>query len=196
MTLDDWVHELHIRGDDESAGDHIARIVRALNGVSLVHDREKLEALFWANETRERAPLVASMRTNCGTSMRAVYALAGVEADDHYILDDYRVGMAVAWVLEQARLNNAIVSPSRWRDAGPGWGMHYGTPGHNDDHMEFCLSVPDPVTGIADHGGGGRGQNAITVVRGGIRWSSGRPLRALIDPDRMATNPARGDNPY
>jgi hypothetical protein len=50
---------------------------------------------------------------------------------------------------------------------------------------------------VAEHGGGGRPYNAITIERGDIRWSWGRPLRHLIDPERMATNPwLTPDNPY
>jgi len=196
VTYPDWLQDLHVRKPDENAGRHIARIVRGLQGISLTHERERLEALFLANEAPERAALVASMKTNCGTSMRAIYALAGCDSADRYLLDPYQVGMAVAWVLEQARINGALVAASQWCRAGPGWGLHYGTPGKNDDHMEWALDTPDPHTGSVEHGGGGRPGNAITIARGDIRWSSGRPLRALIDPELMADNPALADNPY
>lgn len=196
----DWLQDLHVRQPGESAGEHITRIVRGLQGVSLAHERERLEALFLANETAERAALVASMRTNCGTSMRAIYVLAGVSAGKpdgcDELLDPYEVGMAVSWVLEAARERGALVAASQWRRAGPGWGLHYGTPGRNDDHLEWVLGTPDPHTGSVEHGGGGRVGNAITIARGDIRWSSGRPLRAMIGPERMADNPATRDNPY
>lgn len=202
----DWLQALHVKLDGETTGEHCARIVRALDGVSLVHDRAKLEALFLANESQERAALVASMQTNCGTSMRAIMALAGVLPEDHLITDPYAVGMAVSWVLQAASERGALIPGNvnqrsyipcaRWTELGPGWALHYGTPGHNDDHLEWCLAVPN-AHGYAVHGGGGRSQNAITVEPSSdIRWSRGRPLQHVIDPAKMICNEATGDNPY
>ena len=184
--LPPWLQALQSRSPDESPGNHIARIVRGVAGCSLDHDADKLAELFLANESSpEQARRVSTFATNCGTSMRCIMALAG--CDHPLVTMPYKIGMAVAWVLTAAREKGALVSASRWRDAGPGWGLHYGTPGRNDDHVEWCLSRPD-ASGVALHGGGGRPRNAITI--GGpndIRWSSGRPLRALIDPVPLLT---------
>lgn len=184
MTLPPWLQALQSRSPGEEPGDHIARIIRALNGVSLANMPEKLAELFLVNEAPERAKLVSTFKTNCGTSMRCVYCLAG--SDHPLITKPYVVGMAVSWLIQAAREKGAFVAPSKWKEAGPGWGMWYGTPGKNDDHVEFCLAVPDPKTGKALHGGGGRAKNAITVQDpSDIRWSWGRPLRGLFDPAKM-----------
>lgn len=194
IELPDWMQVLHVRADGETTGEHVARIVRALDGISLHSHADHLAELFWANEeTEARASLVSSWKTNCGTSMRCVYALAGSDLD--LILCPYVVGRAVSWVLQAAMTAKALLPGTHWRSLGPGWGMHYGTPGLNNDHVEFCLSVPDAV-GIADHGGGGRPDNAITVGRGSILSSSGRPLLSIIDPARMVQAEATGDDPY
>ena len=185
-TLPPWLRALQSRQPDESPGEHIARIVRGVAGCSLDHDADKLEALFLLQEGAARAKLVSTFRTNCGTSMRAIMCLGGC---DHPLARcEYKVGMAVAWVLTIAREKGALLPASRWREAGPGWGMHYatpvpaGTPPRNDDHVEWCLERSNNE-GIALHGGGGRARNAITLAGpNDIRWSSGRPLRNLIDP--------------
>lgn len=184
MPLAPWLVALQSRAPGETPGQHIARIVRGVAGVSLVHEPGKLAELFEINEPdAETARRVSTYSTNCGTSMRCIMALAG--CDHPLITRPYTVQMAVAWVLTAAREKGALVQPSRWPDAGPGWGAHYGTPGHNDDHVEWILERPDSQ-GAALHGGGGRARNAITLAGpNSIRWSSGRPLRALIDPDLL-----------
>lgn len=180
-TLPPWLQALQSRSPDESSGEHIARIVRGVAGCSLDHDADKLAALFLVNESSpEQARRVSTYATNCGTSMRCIMALAG--CDHPLVTRPYTVQMAVSWCLTAAREKGALVPPSRWREAGPGWGAHYGTQGRNDDHVEWILSDVD-AAGVALHGGGGRPRNAITI--GGpssILWSSGRPLRHLIDP--------------
>jgi hypothetical protein len=192
-TWPDWLQELHVRLDGESPGEHIARIVRALDGVSLVHERERLEQLFRANEQPDREAIVASWQTNCASAARAILALAGVEPQDAALLAPLEVGEAMARLrggCERARL-----PATEWRRLGPGWLMVYWHTG-NDAHAEWCLTVPDAY-GRAMHGGGGRSQNAITVQGpSDIRWSLGRPLQEIYDPAQLATNPARGDNPY
>ena len=190
----DWMDDLRLRRDGETAGQQVARIVRALVGISLVHDHDKLVQLFLINERPDRAAIVASMKTNCGTFMREVWALAG--CDDSLILCPYTIGMAVAWDLEAARKCGALVDGSQWKSIEEGWGLHYGNPGKNNDHMEFSLGFPDSATGVCDHAGGGRLNNAITLETGDVRWSLGRPLLNAINPEKMATSPATGDNPY
>jgi hypothetical protein len=62
--------------------------------------------------------------------------------------------------------------------------LHYGTPGKNNDHMEWLLSEIAP-SGAADTGGGGRANNAITAGRQAIAWNNGRPLLHWFDPDKL-----------
>lgn len=187
-TLPPWLEALRHRADGESPGEHIARMVRSCAGVSLDHHPEKLAAIFFANERdAATARQVSTSKTNCGTTMRQFMCLGGC---DHPLARcAYKVGRAVTWVLTIAREKGALLPPKRWREAGPGWGLHYATPvpaGHkplNDDHVEWLLQAPDSA-GVALHGGGGRSRNAITLAGpNSILWSSGRPLRALIHPD-------------
>lgn len=190
-----WLDDLRHRRADESAGEHCARIVRGLDGCSLTHEADKLAALFLCNEPAARAKLIASMKTNCATTMREILCLAG--CDHALIICEYVVGMAMAWVLQAARELDALEPASTWKDLQPGDGMWYGTPGRNDDHVEFCLSAPNRLTGFAEHAGGGRSQNLISVQPASdIRWSAGRPLCGIVKSGKMCLNPATGDNPY
>ncbi len=183
-TLPAWLQALHARSPGETPGDHCARIVRAVAGCSLDHLPDKLADIYLLQEPdRDTAVEVSRLATNCGTSMRAVYALAG--CTHTLITRPYRIRKAVAWVLGAATELGALLPASSWRKCGPGWGLWYGTPGKNDDHVEWCLSDVD-AQGVALHGGGGRARNAITI--GGprtIMWSTGRPLRGVIDPGAM-----------
>lgn len=189
-----WLDDLRHRLEHESAGDHIVRIVAGVAGCSLETHPERLAALFLCNEpTAEQARIVSTWKTNCGTTMRAILCLAGCDHD--LVVRPYEVGTAVSWVLQAARDCQAVLPARGLKNALPGSGLWYGTPTKSDDHVEWLLSEPDE-RGIADHGGGGRPKNAITLERGDIRWSRGRPLRAILDVGRMCTNPARWDNPY
>lgn len=191
----DWLQDLHIRGADETAGEHLARIVRALDGISLVRDRELLEQLFYASEeTAARARLVSAWKTNCASSAKAIYSLAGMEAEDIEIESPLENGRAVEVLRRCAKRKRAVIAGSQWHLLRPGCGMMYWSTG-NDAHFEWCLSDVNGM-GQADHGGGGRSDNAITCGYGDVRISWGRPLQEIYLPELMATNPARGDNPY
>ena len=193
--LPQWMTELQARKDGESAGHHLARIVRSVVGLSLVNNRQRLEELFLANEpTMEAARNAAALKTNCGTSMRAIYALAGC---DHPLVTcpmPPTGGTAITWLLIAAREKGALVTAKSWEKSGPGWGMHYATAGKTDDHVEWLLDSPGP-TGLAIHAGGGKPNNEI-VMRGpdDIRWSTGRPLVHMFDPEPML-RPASKEGP-
>ena len=192
--LPDWLEALHVRGDGETAGEHCARVVRALDGVSLDEHRDHLAQLFYANEPDEaRAALVASWETNCASSARAILALAGVEPTNAAIMSPLRVGAAMALLRDGCRAG--LVPGAPWSSAQPGWLAVYWSGVGNDAHVEWILSTPDAI-GVADHGGGGRARNAITCEHGSILASRGRPLHELYDPALIATNPATGDDPY
>jgi hypothetical protein len=189
-TLAPWLLALQARAAGESPGAHIARIVRGVAGCSLDHEPEKLAQLFEVNESDPAtARRVSTYATNCGTSMRCIMALAG--CDHPLVTRPYTVQMAVAWCLTAAREKGALtthrsmIPQSVWTKLGPGWGLHYYGLRPNDDHVEWCLERPDSH-GIALHGGGGRARNAITLAGpNSLLWSSGRPLRGIIDPDLL-----------
>lgn len=197
MDLPDWMQTLHLRGDGETTGDHIARIVRALDGVSLHQHADTLAQLFYANEPDEsRAALVSTWKTNCASSARAIYALAGVDANALEILAPLQIGQAVAVLRQYAKHRGAVIAGSQWHMLRPGCGMMYWSSG-NDAHFEWCLSEVDGA-GHALHGGGGRSDNAITCSKEpeDVRMSWGRPLQEIYVPELMVTNEASGDNPY
>lgn len=190
----EWIDDLRIRRSGESAGEHIARIVRGCEGLSLDHDGDKLADLFLINEpTHARAHLVASLQTNCATFYRQCLALAG--CIDPHVLDPYVVGEAMADDQEAAHQLGAVRSFRGWGVLRPGWGMLYFSTG-NDAHVEVCLGTPN-MNGECEHGGGGRARNAITIeLSTSILSSRGRPLRALFDPEALCVLPATGDDPY
>lgn len=183
---------LRIRRESETAGAHVARIVCACDGISLIKRREDLETLFAANETTQRAREVATWKTNCGTFARCVYALAG--CDHTRIIEPYVNGRAIDDLQVAGAALGAMLPASEWRSLGPGWGLLYWRTG-NDAHFEFCLAAPD-VAGMGYTGGAGRINNAITVGHGSVLHSHGRPLQRIFDPARMCANYATHDNPY
>jgi hypothetical protein len=187
-VLPDWLVALQTPLPGETQGQHIARCVQAFNGVSLSQNVAQLDALFLVNETPARAPQVATLQTNCATFARCIFALAGCTSN--YVLEPYPIGAGISLVLEAAQqlgcLITAATTPNYLSMLGPGCLIHYAVPNTNDDHVEFCLSVPDPTTGVALHGGGGRPNNAITVGTGDIRMSLGRPIQHIILPTNMA----------
>ena len=182
-VLPAWLAGLLLMQEDSNA-DRICRIVRGVVGLSLDNEPNRLADLFLVTEpSRQSAVSASTLATNCGTTMRAIYALCG--CDHPLVTCPIRIGMALSWVLTAAREKNALVPASSWRNAGPGWGLHYATSGRNDDHVEWLMERPN-ANGVALHAGGGKPRNAITWAGpNDIRWSTGRPLVALIDPDKM-----------
>ncbi|GEM_PF-5102391 len=193
MDLTPEFQDLHVRLDGETTGDHICRIVRALDGVSFDHDRSRLEALFQACEdTAARAALVASWTTNCASFAGAVLALAGLDAASP-LLTPLQVGQAMTRLRTAFRAGR--MPATTWRAICPGAVMVYWSGDGNNAHAEIALSSPDAM-GNADHGGAGRARNAVTCGHGSILTSSGRPLQEWYDPAQIVTNEASGDSPY
>lgn len=188
-VLPDWLVALQNPLPGETQGQHISRCVQAFNGVSLTNNVAQLDALFLVNETPARAPQIAAVQTNCATFARCIFALAGCTSS--YVLEPYPIGAGISLVLEAAQQLGCLITcsttPNYLSLLGPGCLIHYAIPGTNDDHVEFCLGAPDPTTGVALHGGGGRPDNAITVATGDIRTSLGRPIQHIILPTNMAT---------
>ena len=83
-----------------------------------------------------------------------------------------------------AVLRNALNKYSSANAPKAGSLLHYFTPGKNDNHVEWLLSDMDDQ-GCAEHGGGGRTDNAITVGSGDVTVNYGRPLQEWLDPDML-----------
>jgi hypothetical protein len=122
---------------------------------------------------------VVAIKTNCATTALGFLRLMGIE---HPLLKTkYKIGMAVAWLVELGG-DLGILHPYR-RDRTvltPGMLLHYCRPGTNNDHVEWLLGELDD-NGAADHGGGGRVDNGITVGHGPVLTNAGRPLIAYWD---------------
>jgi len=157
-------------------------------GASLHARRDELTGLVargvdepeWANQ-------VVTWRTNCATSalgfLAAVCGDVGSARACHRLLAERSVnGMSMAWLMQIGYDLHAWIPAEQWTPRA-GDLLHYGTPGRNDDHVEWCLS--EPVALVADHGGGGRADNAITVEHGPIVSPLGRPLRAYLNLDAL-----------
>lgn len=169
----------------ETPGQKLARIVRHYVGCSLSARADELGALVARGVDDPK--LVVGIKTNCGTSALGVMAEAGVQ---HNLLDrKYVSGMAIAWVLQVGRDLGALVTPPvpgvfAGKKPPVGALLHYGTPGKNNDHVEWLLSDIAP-SGAADTAGGGRANNAITEARQVVAWNNGRPLLHWLDPDKL-----------
>lgn len=164
-------------------GDLIAETARSFVGCSLKKRREEL-ALLTSCGVDDPARVV-QIKTNCAMFARGVMKRVGVV---HPILEaPYRDQRAVSDVLEIAKRHGAL---EPFREGTPikrGSILHYSTPGMNNDHIE-CATLEDASEELGwsvRHCGGGRADNAITEARTDIRWSSGRRLQHVIDPDLL-----------
>lgn len=187
----------------QSAGKRLWLTVVFFDGVSLKNHPDVLARL--AEVVEDHALAEIHRTTNCATSRRWQWALGGCQQPWCRLPDEVIRAMAndptldaetraiagagpVAWDLKIARDMGALVvitSTAQYLALiDEGWTVHFcGAAG--TDHIESIGSKPDPATGIALHGGGGRGDNAITVGTGDVRWSLGRPPRNAIDPTKL-----------
>lgn len=160
-----------------SNGEFIASIVRHYEGASLSNRRDELGALVGRGVDDPNA--VVGIKTNCAMFALGVLKAAGVQ---HPLLNKpYVNGMAFAWVVQIGNDTGAWRTPDQGSPP-EGAAMWYRT-GGNDDHIEFMLTPPD------EHGGGGRSNNAITIERGDISRSVGRPLYKWLDPNAVMGEP-------
>lgn len=183
----EWMQKLSIRLVGEKPWEHVARILRAFHGCSTKVDPERLFALFMVNEPdRQHAIDVASAPTNCGTSARCVYALAGSE--EKLITCPYPGQVIIGWLLEVGRETDAQIDlkkyPDAWQNIDAGDMLLYHG-GGNDWHVEIAMDKPDPETGMCEHGGGGKANNGIAIATSDIRSNRGRPLVCFIRADRL-----------
>ena len=135
------------------------------------------------------AAQVVQWKTNCATSALGFLAATCGDVDAaracHPLLASRSInGMSLPWIMQighdagaWVRYDPLSVAPQH------GDLMHYGTPGKNNDHVEWLLS--DPIGGVADHGGGGRPDNLIAIEHGTIALSAGRPMIAFLNLDML-----------
>lgn len=166
----------------ESAADKIVRLVNSYVGCSLSSRREDLGKLVARGVDDPNQ--VVTITTNCGTSALGILAIAG--AKDPILDKKYVSGMAIAWV-RQIGINLKALNKYTGKN-GPqpkrGDLLHYYDDGKNNNHVEWCLSDPDE-NGIAEHGGGGRSNNAITKSTSSILTNYYRPLKEFISCDKL-----------
>ncbi|MFA4972843.1 MAG: hypothetical protein WC683_09535 [bacterium] len=183
--LQSWYDDLHYRREGETDAEHICRVVRELDGVSLHSHREKLDALFCSIESESRAKVVDTWETNCASSAWAIIWLLGGFADPDDLVLSLRVGEAMSKL--RGKCAHALAPSRDWRDVTPGCMLCYWSSG-NDAHIEWALSAPD-AAGLALHGGGGRAGCAITCSKEpqDIRTSWGRRLQEIYLPEKLIT---------
>lgn len=160
-------------------GKAIASLVRRYLGCSLKNRMDELAQLV--SRGVDDPKTTVRIKTNCGMFALGIWAKTGV---DHPLLKSpYKSGMAIAWLLQIAKDKGALRT---LKDGMPTDGslMHYGTPGKNNDHVEFLLADPSP-TFVAEHGGGGRADNLVDSGTSDIRTSMGRPMLHWVDPSKL-----------
>lgn len=183
----------------EAPGQKLVRIVRHYAGCSLLARADELGALVGRGVDDPKR--VVTVKTNCGMFALGVMAEAGV---DSAILDRpylSKTGLApganaIAWLIQLGTDRGALVKLATPGVLGahklkPGSLLRYNTAGRNDDHVEWLLSEVD-AKGHAEHGGGGRTNNAISITKadapnsaGLVAWNYGRPLVEYWDPDLL-----------
>ena len=173
----------------ESPGDKLARIVRHYVGCSLLVREDELGQLVARGVDDPKR--VVGIKTNCGMFSLGVMAEAGV--DDPILDRKYYDGAAIGWLRQIGLNRKALRKYSGPTGPQPKVGslLRYNTAGLNDDHVEWLLSSVDQH-GYAEHAGGGRKDNAITLVNadapkhaGLVTWNYGRPLVEFWDPELL-----------
>jgi len=162
----------------ESPADRICRFIRSFNGVSLNNQPERLAQLTARGV--DRGSIQASKWfTNCGTSALGFLAAAcGTVAcarEVHPQLGAESVnGTSIGWLYQIAGDCGVAINYKLNSYIPKGSLVSYA----HGQHVEWVLEDSDV---IIDHGGGGRARNAITVGRGDIRSSLGRPLTEVFN---------------
>lgn len=168
----------------ELPGDKICRLINEYIGCSLLNNRDKLADLIARGVDDPNQ--VVTITTNCGMFSLGILEIAGVS--DPLLDKKYINGMAISWVRQIGINHKALIKYIGKNGPQPKHGdlLHYFTQGKNDNHVEWCLSDPDE-NGIAEHGGGGRTNNAITKSKTpeNILYNWGRPLQEFIDCDKL-----------
>lgn len=171
-----------MNAEPKRAGDRIAECAEHFIGCSLLNRRSELAALV-ATSPHDDPDQTVRIVTNCAVFARGVMARCGVV---HPVLEKrYRIGYAVSDVREIASRHGALET-FRGQPLKRGTFLRYVSPGKTNDHIELLLEDVDGAPSwVASHCGGGRDENAITRERSDIRWSWGRPLVEIVDPDLL-----------
>jgi hypothetical protein len=162
------------------AGETLIEIVRKYIGCSLHIRKDDLADLICRGVDDPAQSVL--IKTNCGMFALGVMCEAGVAHD--LLSQKYKSGMAIAWVRSIGKDMKALQKYSKTNVPPAGALLHYYTAGKNDNHVEWLLSDIDDQ-GCAEHGGGGRTDNAITVGTGNVLWNYGRPLQEWLDPEML-----------
>jgi hypothetical protein len=163
-----------------SPADLFAMLVRKYEGCSIHIRRDDLGALVCRGvDDPEQSVLI---KTNCGMFALGIMKEAGVVHD--LLSHKYVSGMAIAWLRTIGKDLKALQKYSKDNKPRAGSLMHYYTAGKNDNHVEWLLSDIDDQ-GCAEHGGGGRTDNAITIASGNVLTNYYRPLQEWLDPDLL-----------
>lgn len=161
----------------EQRGETVAAMAERFVGCSLDIRTDELAELVAGGDDDPR--LAVQIKTNCATFARGIIEACGVY---HVRLDrPYRIGAAVADVLEVARSRGAL-APFKGQPLKRGTILHYATPGANNDHVEFLLADAGPANWVAPTCGGGRARNAVTRKPAYDVRRDPRPLQHVIDP--------------
>lgn len=137
-------------------------LVCLFDGVDLIEHGEQLRD-FIARDVDDPATELNDHVSTCGLFALAVWHTLRVP---HELVDaPYKMGMAIQWLTQIAWALQAVRHVPMNGLPTVGALMHYHTPGHNDDHVEFLLSPIDKQGHelIACHGGGGRAHCGVTV---------------------------------
>lgn len=161
-----------------NSGDTLVALVKKYVGCSLHVHKDDLATLVCRGvDDPDQSVLI---KTNCGMFALGIMHEAGVVHD--LLTQKYKLGMAIAWVRTIGKDLGALKKFSKSEMPKAGSLLHYYTSGKNNNHVEWLLEDPDDQ-GCAEHGGGGRTDNAITIGSGNVLWNYGRPLQEWLDPD-------------
>jgi hypothetical protein len=164
----------------ENSGELFVEIVKKYIGCSLSARRDELASLV-ARGVDDPAKTVL-IKTNCGMFSLGVMWEAGVEHE--LVSQPYKLSMAISWLRQIGQDLGALNKYTPKNPPKLGALLHYYTKGKNDNHVEWLLSTVNS-NNSAEHGGGGRSNNAITSSKGLITWNVGRPLQEWWDPEEL-----------
>ena len=174
-----WVPCLTIQAN-ESVEDRLVRFIHTFDNVSLSNKADWLNQLV-GRGVDPKGLNAYLWRTNCATTALGFIAAACIDksaaTDLHPLLTTMsKIGTSISWIY---KIGSATRTMKVYR---PGMKLPrvclvgYST----GAHVEWILSDTDS-NGIAEHGGGGRANNAITVGKGNVLTSMGRRITEVFD---------------
>jgi hypothetical protein len=163
-----------------NSGDTLVALVKKYVGCSIHVRKDDLGALVCRGVDDPNQSVL--IKTNCGMFALGIMHEAGVVHD--LLTQKYKSGMAIAWVRTVGKDLKALNKYVSGTALKAGCLLHYYTPGQNNNHVEWLLSDMDDQ-GCAEHGGGGRTDNAISTGEGDVLTNYYRPLQEWLDPDML-----------